>query len=124
MQTVGFERFVVGILKLVRYLTCVENCCLSRFFQALGTVSIDIRKCPHHHAKIAVERFDATDCSWVVVINNEYVAFLARLESITLRHFRPAFHGMTRHFVKPASHPTGNTAVAARVIANSESVNA
>src|SRR5262245_9609537 len=27
---------------------------------------------------------------------NEYVAFLARLESITLRHFRPEFHGMTR----------------------------
>ncbi|MBC8095726.1 MAG: MotA/TolQ/ExbB proton channel family protein [Akkermansiaceae bacterium] len=31
---------------------------------------------------------------------NEYVAFLARLESITLRHFRPEFHGMTRVFVK------------------------
>jgi len=27
---------------------------------------------------------------------NEYVAFLARLEGITLRHFRPQFHGMTR----------------------------
>lgn len=27
---------------------------------------------------------------------NEYVAFLARLESITLRHFRPELHGMTR----------------------------
>lgn len=26
----------------------------------------------------------------------EYVAFLARLESKTLRHFRPRFHGMTR----------------------------
>jgi biopolymer transport protein ExbB len=31
---------------------------------------------------------------------NEYVAFLARLEGITLRHFRPEFHGMTRHFVR------------------------
>jgi biopolymer transport protein ExbB len=29
---------------------------------------------------------------------NEYVAFLARLESITLRHFRPEFRGMTRVF--------------------------
>jgi biopolymer transport protein ExbB len=33
---------------------------------------------------------------------NEYVAFLARLESITLRHFRPEFHGMTRIFTRPA----------------------
>jgi biopolymer transport protein ExbB len=31
---------------------------------------------------------------------NEYVAFLARLESITLRHFRPEFHGMTRLFTR------------------------
>jgi hypothetical protein len=31
---------------------------------------------------------------------NEYVAFLARLEGITLRHFRPEFHGMTRQFVR------------------------
>jgi hypothetical protein len=31
---------------------------------------------------------------------NEYVAFLARLEGITLRYFRVEFHGMTRHFVK------------------------
>ena len=31
---------------------------------------------------------------------NEYVAFLARLESITLRHFRPEFHGMTRMFTR------------------------
>lgn len=43
---------------------------------------------------------------------NEYVAFLARLESITLRHFRPEFHGMTRRFnrdgataAKPATQP-------------------
>ncbi|MBN8245999.1 MAG: MotA/TolQ/ExbB proton channel family protein [Verrucomicrobia bacterium] len=32
---------------------------------------------------------------------NELVAFLARLECITLRHFRPQFHGMTRVFVRP-----------------------
>ncbi len=31
---------------------------------------------------------------------NEYVAFLARLEGITLRHFRPLFGGMTRRFVR------------------------
>jgi biopolymer transport protein ExbB len=31
---------------------------------------------------------------------NEYVAFLARLEGITLRYFRPEFHGMTRIFVR------------------------
>jgi biopolymer transport protein ExbB len=32
---------------------------------------------------------------------NEYVAFLARLEGITLRHFRPRFRGdMTRFFVR------------------------
>ncbi len=29
---------------------------------------------------------------------HEYVAFLARLEGITLRHFRPQFRGMTRFF--------------------------
>jgi biopolymer transport protein ExbB len=31
---------------------------------------------------------------------NEYVSFLARLEGITLRYFRPEFHGMTRVFVR------------------------
>jgi len=31
---------------------------------------------------------------------NEYVAFLARLEGITLRHFRPEFRGMTRVFTR------------------------
>jgi biopolymer transport protein ExbB len=31
---------------------------------------------------------------------NEYVAFLARLEGITLRYFRPQFRGMTRQFVR------------------------
>jgi len=33
---------------------------------------------------------------------NEYVAFLARLEAITLRHFRAEFRGMTRQFRRPA----------------------
>jgi biopolymer transport protein ExbB len=32
---------------------------------------------------------------------NEYVAFLARLEGITLRHFRREFGGMTRLFSRP-----------------------
>jgi biopolymer transport protein ExbB len=31
---------------------------------------------------------------------HEYVAFLARLEGITLRHFRPEFGGMTRMFTR------------------------
>jgi biopolymer transport protein ExbB len=31
---------------------------------------------------------------------NEYVAFLARLEGITLRHFRPMFGGMTQRVVR------------------------
>lgn len=31
---------------------------------------------------------------------HEYVAFLARLEGITMRYFRPEFHGMTRIFRK------------------------
>jgi len=34
---------------------------------------------------------------------NEYVAFLARLEAVTLRHFRPQFHGMTRIFTRSES---------------------
>jgi biopolymer transport protein ExbB len=37
---------------------------------------------------------------------NEYVAFLARLEAITLRHFRPEFHGMTRIFKRPTTTAT------------------
>jgi biopolymer transport protein ExbB len=42
---------------------------------------------------------------------NEYAAFLARLEGITLRHFRPQFHGMTRFFVRPkAAAPAEQTA--------------
>jgi biopolymer transport protein ExbB len=31
---------------------------------------------------------------------NEYVAFLARLEGVTLRHFRSELPGMTRHLVR------------------------
>lgn len=31
---------------------------------------------------------------------NEYVSFLARLEGITLRYFRPRFGGMTQRFVR------------------------
>jgi biopolymer transport protein ExbB len=34
---------------------------------------------------------------------HEYVAFLARLEGLTLRHFRPVFHGMTRQWVRTAA---------------------
>jgi biopolymer transport protein ExbB len=36
---------------------------------------------------------------------NEYVAFLARLESTTLRHFRPEFSGVTRVFTRAAKAP-------------------
>jgi biopolymer transport protein ExbB len=32
---------------------------------------------------------------------NEYVAFLARLEGVTLRHFRPLLHGATRPVATP-----------------------
>ena len=37
---------------------------------------------------------------------NEFVAFLARLEGVTLRHFRPEFHGMTRIFVREKNQTT------------------
>lgn len=40
---------------------------------------------------------------------NEYVAFLARLESITLRHFRPEFHGTTRIFTRKTETNTTST---------------
>lgn len=41
---------------------------------------------------------------------NEYVAFLARLEGVTLRHFRPQFSGMTRRFeFKRNDSRTANT---------------
>lgn len=44
---------------------------------------------------------------------NAYVAFLARLEGITLRHFRPEFHGMTRFFTRPTA--TGTAAMPATI---------
>jgi len=47
---------------------------------------------------------------------NEYVSFLARLESITLRHFRPEFRGMTRVFTRE------NGQVVAVAPVNTESV--
>jgi biopolymer transport protein ExbB len=34
---------------------------------------------------------------------NEYVSFLARLEGVTLRYFRPEFRGMTRVITRPAA---------------------
>jgi biopolymer transport protein ExbB len=40
---------------------------------------------------------------------NEYVAFLARLEGITLRHFRPQFRGMTRFIARGKENPAGPT---------------
>jgi biopolymer transport protein ExbB len=52
---------------------------------------------------------------------HEYVAFLARLEGITLRHFRPEFGGMTRVFkrddVQPATAPTAPAAPAQHSLA-------
>ncbi len=36
---------------------------------------------------------------------NEYVSFLARLEGITLRYFRPEFRGMTRIITRPMTPP-------------------
>lgn len=35
---------------------------------------------------------------------NEFMAFLLRLEGITLRHYRPILHGMTREFVRQNSN--------------------
>jgi hypothetical protein len=34
----------------------------------------------------------------------EYHSFLLRLEGVTLRHFRPEFHGMTR-FIQRSTAP-------------------
>lgn len=52
---------------------------------------------------------------------NEYVAFLARLEGITLRHFRSQFSGMTRVFVRnnvPATkHAVPSTSMPEPVLA-------
>lgn len=42
----------------------------------------------------------------------EYVGFLARLETVSLRHFRPHFHGMTRAFVRPARTAESAAAIA------------
>lgn len=49
---------------------------------------------------------------------HEYVAFLTRLEGLTLRHLRPVFHGMTRQWVrKPGKEaaPAKETAPAKEV---------
>ncbi len=50
---------------------------------------------------------------------NEYVAFLPRLEGITLRHFRPAFGGMTQVFTRSKSRQARElpTAPAASAVA-------
>lgn len=49
---------------------------------------------------------------------NEYVAFLSRLESITLRHFRPEFRGMTRVFTPAELKPAEDVAPAKTEIAS------
>ena len=36
---------------------------------------------------------------------NEYVSFVARLEGVTLRYFRPEFRGMTRIITRPMTSP-------------------
>lgn len=41
---------------------------------------------------------------------NEFVAFFARLESITLRHYRPELHGMTRVFTRKSLTPAAPVA--------------
>jgi biopolymer transport protein ExbB len=46
---------------------------------------------------------------------NEYVAFLARLEGITLRHFRPQFGGMTAVFHKKKTAASEAAAATATV---------
>jgi biopolymer transport protein ExbB len=40
---------------------------------------------------------------------NEFVAFLTRLEGVSLRHFRPEFHGMTRFFVRKTSETVASS---------------
>jgi biopolymer transport protein ExbB len=45
---------------------------------------------------------------------NEYAAFLARLEGITLRYFRPEFHGMTRMITRADVKPPVQTTVNAQ----------
>jgi biopolymer transport protein ExbB len=44
---------------------------------------------------------------------NDFVTFVARLESITLRHFRQQLHGMTRQFVRRGSRAAVSRASAA-----------
>jgi biopolymer transport protein ExbB len=48
----------------------------------------------------------------------EYVAFLARLEGITLRHYRPIFHGMTRVFTRRDLASKTGSAVPARALSS------
>ena len=47
---------------------------------------------------------------------NEYVSFLARLEGVTLRHFRPQFGGMTRVFKKRDSKKAEATTPAPQTV--------
>lgn len=49
---------------------------------------------------------------------NEYVAFLARLESLTLRHFRAQFHGMTNVFRRDAFSPAPTQPIAEDLVLN------
>jgi len=53
---------------------------------------------------------------------NEYVAFLARLEGITLRHFRPALSGTTRHFVRSRARASNRDKAAKPATALAETV--
>lgn len=55
---------------------------------------------------------------------NEYVAFLARLEGITLRHFRPSFSEMARESAKSTKELVENTTPAVPVPAFIETVSA
>jgi biopolymer transport protein ExbB len=48
---------------------------------------------------------------------NEYVAFLARLEGVSLRYFRRTFGGMTRQFARQAQPATKAAATAEPVLA-------
>jgi biopolymer transport protein ExbB len=52
----------------------------------------------------------------------EFVAFLARLEGITLRHFRPEFRGMTRILKREAVQPAKPAPVAPAAPAQVEPV--
>jgi hypothetical protein len=52
----------------------------------------------------------------------EFVAFLARLEGITLRHFRPEFRGMTRILKREDVEPVKPAPVAPATPAQGEPV--